>query len=330
MRHPMRAAVPVVLLATTLATTACGAGGQDTAGATEGFPLTVENCGREVTFEQRPERLYVIGGEAGTLVHAAGGTDRISTFSPLVGEPLGDAAGPLGEREQAPIKTSTDISREAIIGASPDLVVTFGLNDFSPEDLESSGIPTLVISGYCGGFGAGQSDVEEPIQGIYDDVETLGRILGTEDHAERSVTDLRERVAEVREEAEQTPPPSGSTAAVFFPGPDGALGAYGKRSMVHEQMSHLGLSNVFTDTDERYFDVSTESLIEAAPQRLIALYEPGDTDEEAVRTSLTGRPELGEIPAISTGEVLVLEFFYSGHGTLAVDGLEQLSAQIRG
>ncbi|MDT0345721.1 ABC transporter substrate-binding protein [Streptomyces litchfieldiae] len=332
-RH--RLASPRSCLAAAIATglltlTACGDDGDADSGdaAAEGFPVTVENCGREVTIDQPPERLYVIGGEAGTLVHAAGGTDRISTFAPLTGEPLGDAAGPLGEREQAPIQTATDITQEAIIGGSPDLVVAFGLGDLGPEDLEAAGIPTLIISGYCGGFGAGQSEVQDPIEEIYADITTLGRVMDTEAQAERAVADLRDRVDAARERADQSPPPEATTAALFVPGPDGTLGSYGERSMIHQQMEYLGLSNVFAGTDERFFEPSTEALIEAAPERLIALYEPGDTSEQEVREALTSREELAEIPAVAEEEILVLDFFHSGHGTLAVDGLEALADQL--
>ncbi|WP_028646680.1 ABC transporter substrate-binding protein [Nocardiopsis sp. CNT312] len=330
MRRPVRrSSFALVAVTGLMASTACGGGGEAVTEAGAGdFPLTVQNCGREVTIEAPPESLYVIGGEAGTLVHAAGGTDRISTFSPLIGEPLGDAEGPLGEAEQTPIQSSDDISREVIIGAEPDLVVTFGLNEFSPEDLEAAGIPTLIISGYCGGFGAGQSEVEDPLEGIYADITTLGQVLGSEEDAEQAVTDLRGRVDAVTEQAEQSPPPEGTAAALFVAGPDSGLGAYGRRSMIHQQMRYAGLSNVFEDTDERYFEPSTEALIEAAPERLIALYEPGDTSEGEVRDALTGRSELGAVPAIEAEQVMVLDFFYSGHGTLAIDGLEQLAELI--
>lgn len=328
---PVRSGLTAAAVASVLAVAACGEGSDAATANTAGdYPRTVDNCGREVTIERRPERLYVIGGEAGTLVHAAGGTGRISTFAPLIGEPLGDAADALGERDQEAIQTATDISREVIIGADPDLVVTFGLNDFGPEELESAGIPTLIISGYCGGFGAGQSEVENPLEGVYADVETLGRVLGTEEEAQQASTELRDRVDAVRQQAKETLPPSGTSGAVFVPGPDSALGAYGRRSMIHQQMSYLGLSNVFEGTDERYFEPNTEALIDANPERLIALYEPGDTSEQEVREALINRDELADIPAIADDKVMVLDFFYSGHGTLAVDGLERLAEQIHG
>ncbi|MGH8930251.1 MAG: hypothetical protein ACRDZO_06345 [Egibacteraceae bacterium] len=67
--------------------------GAPAAGATESgqFPMTIENCGREVTISQTPERILAIGGEAGSLIWAAGAASRITTFAELEGEPLGPA-----------------------------------------------------------------------------------------------------------------------------------------------------------------------------------------------------------------------------------------------
>ena len=325
-RSPRRARAAALLAAAGLLG-ACGTTTAPTAQSAPGYPVTVENCGRQVTVEQPPKRLYVIGGEAGTVVHAAGGSDRVATFAPLVGEPLGAAESAFTAAERTPLKNSKDISREVIIGAAPDLVVTYGLNDFGPDELAAAGIPTIILSGYCGGFGAGQSEVADPIEELFGDVETLGRVLGTEQAATTAADDLRARVAAVREQAK---PDAGTAAALFVAGKDAGLGAYGKRSMIHQQMAAVGLANAFGEADERYFEPSTESLIAAAPRRIIALYEAGDTTEADVRAALTGRADLAGVPAVAAGEILVLDFFSSGHGTRAVDGMEKLAAQLRG
>lgn len=322
MRHRL---VPAALAV--LAVAACGSpapAGPDAGPATGA--VTVENCGRQVTLDAPPERVMVIGGEAGTLVAAAGGTDRISTFAPLRGEPLGDAEAELAARPQAPIGTATDISREFVLGQTPDLVVTFGLEGTSPEELAGLGIPTLIVSGYCGGFGAGQSQRSgSALEDVAADVETIGAALGTSAVADVAADDLRARVEAVRAAAV---PDGRRAAALFVSGPDSPLGAYGNLGTVHEQLELIGLGNVFGAEPERYFEPSVEALIGAAPDVVLALHEPGDTTAEQVRDAVLTRPELAGLPAVATGDVLVLDFFLSGHGTLAVDGLEQLTAQL--
>ena len=324
----MRSRLGVAVLATVALTglAACGAGSDTAPAAAGGDPVTVQNCGRQVTIEAPPQRVLVIGGEAGTLVAAAGGTDRISAFAPLVGEPLGDAQAELSARPQLPIGSSDDLSREFIIGQTPDLVVTFGLEGTTPEDLESVGIPTLIVAGYCGGFGAGQSErTGSALEDVATDVEMIGQVLGTSDVAEAAADELRERTEAVRAQAG----PSGrNAAALFVAGPDSALGAYGNLGMVHEQLEIVGLGNVFGEEPERYFEPSIEALIGTAPDVVLALYEPGDTTEDDARASVLARPEIAQLPAVVNQDVLVLDFFHSGHGTLAVDGLEQLAEQL--
>lgn len=328
MHHRLGAAVTAAVALIGLAACGSGSGDAEPADADSGFPITVENCGRQVTFDAPPERVMAIGGEAGTLLWAAGATERLSTFSPLAQEPLGDAGADLATRPQLPIQSSDDISREVIIGEQPDLVVAYGVNGTTPEDLEVAGIQTLIVSGYCGGFGAGQSTAEEgtsPLEGVAADVELYGRVLGTSQQADAAAAELRQRVEAVRERAA---PDGGSAAALFVGGADTTLGAYGNLSMIHEQMESIGLSNVFAAEPERFFEPNVEALIGGAPEQVIALYEAGDTTEQVVRDEVLGRPEIAQIPAIANQRVLVLDFYYSGHGTLAVDGLEQLAEQL--
>ncbi|GAA0381327.1 ABC transporter substrate-binding protein [Bacillus horti] len=310
--------------------TAACSGGTTTGSSSDSYPMTIDNCGREITIQEQPKNLYVIGGEAGTIVHAAGGADVVHTFSPLPNEPLGEATGPLGEANQAPIRTASEMSREMIVGADPDLLVTFGLSGFDPEDLEAVGIPTIVISGYCGGFGAGQSMIEDPIEGILEDIQLLGKVLGTEEQAQASITDIRTRIDAVKERVEQSAPAGLLTAPLYVNGPDSGIGGYGRRSMLHQQMEYLGLTNIFEGANERYFEPSIESFIDAAPDRIIALYMPGSTTEDEVQSILLERPDLSQVPAIVNENILAIDFFYSGHGTLAIDGLERIADLIVG
>lgn len=45
-----------------------------------------------------------------------------------------------------------------IIGQNPDLVITYGLNLTTQEDLAAAGIDSIVNRGYCDGGGSGPAD----------------------------------------------------------------------------------------------------------------------------------------------------------------------------
>lgn len=317
----MRCAALVLLIAL------AGCGAAATGPTTDGYPLTVQNCGREVSFEQPPERVLAIGGEAATMIHAAGAADRISTFGPVDGEPLGAAEADLADIPRIEVPGSGEVPREAIIAEQPDLVVTFGLNETSPDDLAAAGIATLVVSGRCDEAGAPQQAGEfSPLAAMYADIELYGRILGTSDRAAASVVELRARVDAARDRVATTGP--STAAALFVTGPDSPLGAYGGLSMAGEQLTVLGLDNVFADTPQRYFEPSVESLIARDPDLLLALYQASDNTAAGTRDTVAGRGELAGVSAVQDQLVLAIDFFYSGNGVLAVDGLEQLARQL--
>ncbi|MDQ2661514.1 MAG: putative F420-0 ABC transporter substrate-binding protein, partial [Actinomycetota bacterium] len=67
------AAASVALFAGCAAPAASGTGPEDAATtAASGFPLTVDNCGTEVTFEQAPERVVTIKSSTLELLLALG------------------------------------------------------------------------------------------------------------------------------------------------------------------------------------------------------------------------------------------------------------------
>ncbi|QSB14416.1 ABC transporter substrate-binding protein [Natronosporangium hydrolyticum] len=337
MPHPSRALVrrhahrvSAALLATVVlaAGAACGTEPDPDPGGAGEYPMTVTNCGRDVVIEQPPERILALGGEAAAMLWAAGGVDRISTFGPVDGEPLGAAADDLADLPTIDVPGSGEISRESIIGEQPDLVVTFGLNATSPEELADAGIPSLIISGRCDDAGAGQDAADySALAAVYDDITTYGQLLGTEEQAQTAIEELQARVDAVAAQVEGDSARPG--AALFVSGADSALGAYGGLSMVHEQLGILGFQNVFGDTAQRYFEPSVEALIDAQPEVIIALYQASDNSAETAEAALADRGELEDIPAVADDRVLAIDFFYTGNSIIAVDGLEQLAEQLR-
>ncbi|MGH8932816.1 MAG: ABC transporter substrate-binding protein, partial [Egibacteraceae bacterium] len=174
------------------------------------FPMTFKNCGRQVTIPESPERVLVIAAEAASLVWAAGAADRITTYA-TYGEPLGPAEDAL--RAVPDTLPADNLAKEAIVGQQPDVVITWGFDETTPEELAEVGIPTIIISGSCIDEGGPQSKGDfGTFEGIYTDIQLYGRLFGTEEQAARAMVELRERVATVEE---RNAVPEGSEAAVL-------------------------------------------------------------------------------------------------------------------
>jgi len=74
--------IGTVLLALTLPLAACAgstAAPQASQPAARTFPMTVQTCGRKVTFDERPERALVMDGMTTTLVVAGGRLPHTTT-----------------------------------------------------------------------------------------------------------------------------------------------------------------------------------------------------------------------------------------------------------
>lgn len=287
------------------------------------FPLTIENCGVEVTFDAPPERVVLLESAPITILQAIGVLDsvvlRAGSFPveyyddetnaviesvPSLGEDI-DASGHL------------QISEEVVIDAEPDLV--FGLPDgITRAGLAGSGIQVLEQPVYCAEAG-GQTTFED----IYEQVETYGTIFGRTDEAAVAVADLRDRVNQVVADAGGIG--AGRTAAVLYPTIGGGTGyAYGNLSMAHPQLVAAGFTNVFADVDERVFEVTLEDLIDRDPDVLVLLYIGSTPDQ--VKDAVVALPGSEALTAVQDDEILVQLFNFTEPPTpLSVDGLQRIA-----
>ncbi len=93
-----------------------------------------------------------------------------------------------------------NLSKEIVIGQQPDVVIAWGFDATTPQELAEVGIPTINISGYHIDEGDPQSEGDfGAFEGIYTDIELYGRLLDTQDQAAKAVADLRERVTAIEE-----------------------------------------------------------------------------------------------------------------------------------
>ena len=330
---PWGAVVPTLAM---LVATGCGAPA-DPRGSTSGSgagSVSVDSCGRKVVFDSPPERVMAIGSEAPSLLVAAGAGERITHYAGSLEVPFDDATSALVEGAERITEDSHDVSFEMIVSSGVDAVIgtdiTSGIDiDALADRLDRAGVQLLTVSGYCAGIESRSTHGVSGFDLIYRDIETYGRLFGTEQTAKRAVQELQDRVASVTDRAEGA---QQSAVPLYVPA-EGTLGSYGGQSLVSEQMTKLGLDNVFADVSKRYFEPSTEELVDSAPDLVFAMYLPTgssslESDQDVVE-ELRGRPELAGLEAVGEDSaVLPLNYFYTSPGPLAIDGLELLADRL--
>lgn len=306
--------------------TACSdgsAGGSGSSpGAVEGFPLELANCEATVTFEAPPQRIVLLESAPVTTLDGIGVLDRVVARAGVF--PPGYYDEGLDARVEAIPALSEDIdasghlqiSQEMVIAQTPDIV--FGLPDgVTREAMADAGAQVMVQDIYCG-TDEGRASFET----LYSTISTYGRIVDHTQEAEELTAALTERVTAVSESAKTL---RTTTAAVLYPSLGGGpLYTYGAGSMVTAQLDALGIENVFADTAERVFEISSEPLLAADPDVLIVLYQ-GEGDGSDVTEEMTAQDQLTGLRAVRDQAVLPLLFnFAEPASPLVVDGLERI------
>src|SRR5699024_8541192 len=302
---PTRKRIPptALILATALTLTACAGGStESTNNSGQGYPVTVENCGTEVQFDSAPEELVLLKSAAVPALHNLGVLDRVTARAGAFPEEYFDDAT-LAELNDIPQLTSDvdatghlQISKEVVVAKQPDVV--FGeVENLPRQSLAQVGISLLEEPALC----ASSPDTEPDFEGVYDQLRLYGKVFDRGAQAETYITELQDRVTTA---SQQVPANEARTAAVLYPTVGGGTHyAYASGSMAQPQLEAAGFTNVFQDTSERVFEVSSEQLLGLDPDIIILLHSEGDPED--VETTLRNLPGAGDLQAVQNDDVMV-------------------------
>ncbi|GAA3388643.1 ABC transporter substrate-binding protein [Cryptosporangium minutisporangium] len=313
--------LPVALTAAALLlTTGCGGGSDPGTTSSDGiYPVTINNCGTDVTFDAEPERVVMLKSAAVPFLHELGVMDRVTARAGQYPKAYYDAET-IAELDRIPLltdKTDTSghlqISKEVVIAQEPDLVLG-QVDNLSRETLSAVDIPLLEEPALCE-----TTKTKPTFDDIYEQTQNYGKVFNRYDEAASAVAALKKRT-----EAATAPKPSGRTAAVLYPTVGGGTTyAYGTLSMADPQLTAAGFTNVFGNVDERVFEVTREELLGRNPDVLILLYSDGDP--KAVEQAITSLPGADQLKAVQNGNVLAQLFNFTEPPTpLSITGLEMI------
>ncbi|MGH8930580.1 MAG: ABC transporter substrate-binding protein [Egibacteraceae bacterium] len=241
---------------------------------TSAFPVTVENCGRRLTFDEPPSRV-VTGYHPvfETLVSLGVGEEQI------VGRTNFSENGPdgflPGQREvyDAIPEISPDIEfpqKEALLALEPDFVIAVSYSDFDAsrgfatvQELADAGIPAFIAGNWCDPEGVRNARIAD----IFDDIRNLGLIFGVPDRAAELIADLEGILADVEGRVAGLEP----VDVLATDGGSGPVNAYGGRGFMHQMIEIAGGRNVLADIDEYGAELSVERIATSDPEAMLVL-----------------------------------------------------------
>ncbi|TDE10929.1 ABC transporter substrate-binding protein [Jiangella asiatica] len=322
-RHRGTALVVAAITASVAA--GCGA---EVESAGEAGTVTVDRCGEPVEYTT-PQRAVAYEGGSADKLFALGLTDHVHGYVMPPANPPVEESPWASEYAEVEFLSDDLLNRELVVDADADLVVAGWNSGFSdqrgitPEILDELGIQSFMHTESCFNY-PGHPEQVTPFDGLYTDLERLGRIFGVEDRAAEVIAELRERVDAVRSQV-----PAGDPVPVFLydSGTDQPFTA-GNQVPPNDIIEFAGGRNVFADLDERWTQVGWEAVVQAEPEVIIILDygdQPAEDKIEFLRTS----PITRELPAVRAGNFYVMNYNEGISGPRNVDGLEGFAEYLR-
>ncbi len=284
----MRKAIALLL---TLALLLTGCGGQhvpqDTAQAGEGWPVTVDNYGREVTVTAAPERVLTLGPNCTEIFAALGLAGRVVGRS-LVNHSRGPLEEYAGAVNAIPVLNQASATREAVLSSGADFIyaIDWEISDTgcNIEEAEAYGMAVYVNAA---------TTLEEQYQEIMD----LGALFGVEETAEAFVTDQQARIDAVQEALDGQ---EAVEVLVYDSGNDGVFTCSGS-NFESLLISLAGGHNLFDDLeDQQWVTVSYEEVLAREPD-IILIHDYDTPSVEEKIAEIEGNPVLSQLACVREG-----------------------------
>jgi iron complex transport system substrate-binding protein len=249
--------------------------GDATATPAAAFPLTFsDDAGNEVTLNAAPERIVALQPSFVEVLFEIGAGESVVAVDQNTDYPP--------EADGLTKLSGFDPSVEAIVTEDPDLVLIQYDPGTLTDALEASGIPVALLAS------------PETLDGVYEQIGTIGQISGQTDEATDLVSEMREEVADIVATI-----PEGPEAPTVFHEVDNTLYSVGPGSFIHDIYVVLGADNIAEATGEAYPQLNNEAVIVANPAVIILADEEfGETVE-----TVGARPGWSAIAAVQSGRV---------------------------
>ncbi len=285
------------------------------------YPVTVDNCGTEVTVADQPQRVVTIKSTTFELLLALGVGEHVVGHAFLDGPVPPDFAG---DAAQVPELAERDPSIEVVLSTEPDLIFAGWESTFTDEGLGSRqslhdlGIATYVSPPACQGEGY----MPDPLtfEHIADQITEAGEIFGAPEQAANLVADQAALLDQVRRSEREL------TALWYSSGSDTPfVGAgIGAPQLL---MQTVGLTNIAGDIDDTWVSMSWEAVADAEPDVIVLVDSDWNTAEHKISV-LESVPAMAMLPAVTEQRYLVLDFAATEAGVRSAAAAVELGEQL--
>lgn len=302
------------------------------------YPLTVENCGQQLTFAKAPERAVTIGQAGTEMLYALGLGERLAGTSLWFNK-----VSPEYEAQNAKVErlADNDPSFESVIDKRPGLVVVQFEWMVGPQGVVGTrqqfhdlSIPTYIQPSDCEGkdnlTGADGTRLQAfDIGSIYKSIRQLAQIFDVQARGEELVASYQARLKAATDKAQANG--ANQLSAVFwFSSADLEIDPYvaGRKGVADFMLNTLGIRNVI-ESNEEWPTVGWETIAKANPDILIIARMdrrrfPADDYEKKLEFLKTD-PVTRNMAAVKNGRIVIMDADAMQASTRIFKGIEQLA-----
>lgn len=304
------------------------------------YPLTIQNCGRDITIKSAPTRTVSIGQSSTEILYKLGLADKVVGTALWVG-PVLKGYEEIDSRIER--LADNDPSFESVLSKRPDLITVqfqwqVGPEGVvaKPEQFEELGIPVYTSPSDCVGKenSAASDGVRHQVftmDLVYQEIRDLAAIYDIHDKGEAVVADLKKREETARAKVAGL---DGKVSAVFWFSSGAQADPYvaGKNGAPGYIMSALGIKNVI-ETDDEWPTVGWETIAKKNPTVIVAgsmerRRYPMDSLKSKV-SFLKSDPVTKLMPSVEKGHIFPMDAQAMNPTIRTIEGIEVLADAVQ-
>lgn len=290
------------------------------------YPLTIQSCNREVTFEQAPKHAVSHDINMTQMMLALGLKSKMAGYSGVSGwksvtpemQSLLDGLPELAAKYP---------SVETLLNANVDFFFAgwdYGMRvggDLTPQTLQPLGINVYELTESCAFV------MKRPaarLDDTYNDLRNLGKIFDVQDRANALIADMQSQVAEIRKNLPAEKP----RVFLYDSGEDRAMTS-GRLGMPQALIDAAGGRNVLDDVEASWTRVNWETVVERNPQVIVIVDYSEITAEQKIEFLLKNKA-LQSVDAIKNQRFIVIPYVQATPGIDNVLAVETLAKGFHG
>ncbi len=291
------------------------------------YPVTVQSCDRQVTFEKAPTAAVSNDVNLTEMMLALGLQDHMVGFTGISGwKTLApDLREGIGELPELSAKYPT---KEVLLGADADFYFAgwnYGMRvggGVTPDTLEPLGIRVYELTESCVHI---MDKAKVSMQDMYLDLLNLGRIFNVEERAKQLVAGYQTSLANFQAELPKLDQPV--KVFVYDSGEEQPFTS-GRFGMPTALIEAAGGVNVLDDVAKSWTQVGWEAVIDRAPEAIIIVNYGQVTAQQKI-DFMRSNPAFKDIPAVKNNRFVVLEYVEATPGPRNIAAIKRLAKAFR-